>query len=203
MQCDRYRAELLQSDLGLEAREPSPGLSEHVLACPECRAWRSVDADLTARLDSAAMAASPDFVPPVLAAWHTGEPAGGRWSFPWARLALLLVGILQAVIGVDSMLFNHSHGAGDSGAFVAAIGIGFVLAAVQPQARFAGLLPVALAASGLMLFHIVWDIAGGSVGALDEAYHGPTLLGVIVLLTLRILELKHPMTMVPGLRQRG
>ncbi len=193
MRCDEYRAQTLGAGPDSEPDAPvSAARGEHLQACAGCREWRRALGEVDARLQVAATAVSPDFAPGVLAAWRARDQGAASWSFVVARLALLLAGVLQAVIGIDSMLFGHSHGAGDSGAFVAAIGIGFVVAAVQPQARFAGLLPVALAASVLMLLHIGRDVMEGSVAAMDEAYHGPTLLGVIVLLALRVLDVKYP-----------
>lgn len=204
MHCDRYRMHLLQLDLDPAAEGASQdALVEHLQACADCREWRRASGEVDARLKSASKSTSPDFVPAVLAAWRVEDKRAATWSFGIARMALLLAGVLQAVIGVDSMLFGHSHGAGDSGAFVAAIGIGFVVTALQPKARFAGLLPVALAASGLMLLHIARDVMDGSVAALDESYHGPTLLGVIVLLALRVLDMKYPSFAQGPRGQRG
>lgn len=148
------------------------------------------------RLDSAMARANaavgPDFVGPVLHAWRAEKAR--RSAVPaWLITTLLaFTGLLQLAAGLEVAFTHNTHGMNDAGALSAALGVGFLVGAVQPRVRLAGLLPVAVSATLFMLIGAAFDVSAGETDVREELHHHlPALSGVMLLVTVRVLEARH------------
>ena len=187
-----------------EGSGPEAELSEHLGSCVPCQRWRARSAALDDRLRAASTAVGPDFVAPVLSAWRSGDlPPRHVISARMVRVVLGLVGLLQVAAGVVPIATNQAHGVGDAAALGAAVGVGFIIAALQPRLRLAGLVPVVAAATLLVGIHIGLDLASGNVGLSEEANHLPTILGILTLGAVRILEMKRRIRLSDGWRRNS
>jgi len=183
---------------GQEPRGDPARLGEHLAACADCRRWRAAGMRLDDALSAARARVGPDVVAPVLHAWRAG--AARRPAVPPRVIAALLAltGLLQLASGLEIALTHDNHGMNDAGALSAALGVGFLVAAIQPRVRLAGLLPVAFSATLFMLVGAAFDVSGGATNLDEELHHHlPALTGVMLLVAVKVLEARHLVAIGP------
>jgi predicted anti-sigma-YlaC factor YlaD len=195
VRCDRFReavsARLDGEPLGLSAST----LDNHLATCPDCAGWAEAAARAT-RLSRLDVRPVPDLSDRIAAT--VARPARRVLRRRHLlRLALLLAGIAQLIIGLPALtgdsigMAMSAHGAHEAAAWNLALAAAFVAAASVPR-RAAGLIPLLgtflLVLGGLS----VRDFAAGSVTAGRLATHLAALLGLILLVGLDRAERALP-----------
>lgn len=187
MRCDDIQDAL---SARLDGEALPPGLDDllvdgHVATCDVCAAFAAGAAVLHRSLRVRAAEPVPDLTDTILRATAATRPQPVR---EWARFALLAVATTQLVLAVPALLFGDDPGASihvarELGSFDVAIAVGLLWAAWQPR-RAAGLLPLACALAGAMVFTAVLDVAGDDAPVLGEAHHLLDLAGLGILWAL-------------------
>ncbi|HTX97550.1 MAG TPA: DUF2275 domain-containing protein [Mycobacterium sp.] len=177
-------------------REPVPTLrvDEHLGSCAGCREWysRAVEQTqhlrrLVGRSQVSAVPKSRDRSParPPLPAWATAT---------WQRWALSVVGVIQIGLaaaqgfGVDVGMPSRGHDAimgghllNESTAWLAALGVVMVVAALRPAAA-SGLAAVLVVFSIVLAGFVMNDAASGAVTVVRLLSHLPVLAGTLLAL---------------------
>jgi predicted anti-sigma-YlaC factor YlaD len=202
VRCERFReavsARLDGEPLGLSAS----ALDHHLAACPDCAAWAE-DAARATRLTRLDVRPVPDLSAAIVA--RVALPARRVLRRRHLlRLALLLAGVAQLVIGLpactgDSIgMAMSAHAAHEAAAWNLAIGAAFIASASVPR-RAAGLIPL-LSTFLLVLGALsVRDYAHGVVSADRLATHLGALAGLLLLIALDRAERALP----PGRSHAG
>ena len=172
-------------DPGIDRQE----LDRHLLACPGCRHWRTAAHEVTrnARLEPARPATVPsdELVGAVLA--HS-RPPRRPGALTWARIGLLAVAAVQALVTAPLLLSGHDHAAPthiahEIGAFAMALAVGFVVAAWKPD-RAHGMRTLVGALVALLAAVAVLDLLHGRTHIGDEAPHLLPVVGWLLLIYL-------------------
>jgi predicted anti-sigma-YlaC factor YlaD len=126
----------------------------------------------------------PDLSERILARAH--PPRKGRRQ--WICYALVAVGLIDLALAVPALILGEDggapiHVAHHAGSMSAALAIGLLYAAIRPVRAF-GLLPIAGALAGCMVFTAVLDLADGRVAAAGEAHHLLDVAGLVLLWVL-------------------
>lgn len=164
-------------------------LRRHLAACEDC-------ASFAERLPALGGAATrdeqpvPDLTERVLAARAARQPAPrsgdtDRVLRP-ARGLVALAGAVQLVLSVPALLgllAADVHVGRDLGALQLALGVGLLLAALQPF-RAAGVLPVAVAVTAATLVTVTVDVSSGAASVVGELTHLSEFVGVVALWVL-------------------
>jgi predicted anti-sigma-YlaC factor YlaD len=186
-----YCRELLSARLDGEPPTPeeeragiTQAIDAHVLTCAGCQAFaeearvlhrnaRIRAAEPVANLTRAIVASAPAFRRRRLG------------SFTAAQIALGCVGLVLLVIALPTMLLHTGggmaihHTTRELAAFQAALGLGFLVVAWEPQ-RAAGVLPMAATLVGAMCMIALVDVGRGQVPSLAEAQHLFELAGLVL-----------------------
>lgn len=183
-----------------------PGLSqawltEHLVACGECRAWYDAARELRRRARLRVAEPAPDGLVSSVMTRLTGDPAEtvptarSRWNRirlrdSWARLALLTVALLQLAYALPILLFARDsdvsvHPAHELGSFDVALAVGLLYAAWRPRSAHA-VRPIVGATAVLLLATAALDLLhGGRTTLGDEAPHLLSLAGFLALCFVR------------------
>jgi predicted anti-sigma-YlaC factor YlaD len=195
VRCDRFReavsARLDGEPLGLSVST----LDNHLATCSDCAGWAEAAARAT-RLTRLDVRPVPDLSDQIAAT--VARPARRVLRRRHLlRLALLLAGIAQLIIGLPALtgdsigMAMSAHGAHEAAAWNLALAAAFGAAASVPR-RAAGLIPLLgtflLVLGGLS----VRDFAAGSVTADRLATHLAALLGLVLLIGLDRAERALP-----------
>ncbi len=177
--------------LGLSAT----ALDGHLASCADCARWAE-DAARATRLTRMDVRPVPDLSDDIAA--HIALPARRvARRRRWLRVALLIAGLAQLVVGLpavtgDSLgMAMSAHAAHEAAAWNLAIGAAFAAAALVPR-RAAGLIP--LLATFLVVLGALSarDIADGAVGVERLATHAGALIGLVLLVLLDRAERALP-----------
>ncbi len=191
LRCAEAR-EMLSALLDGETREQEDTLLDaHLTGCPGCARWFH----RLQRLDSVLVAATertgPELAAPVLSGWRSADlSACSNPRRKLVRILVVLAGLLQVAAGGLPAFSGQGHGTVDAGVLTAAMGIGFVIAGIQPQ-RLTGLFPVALAAATFGSVHMALGLVGGQVSFSQECYHLSTTIGLFTIAAIRIISARR------------
>jgi predicted anti-sigma-YlaC factor YlaD len=185
MQCTPYReaisARLDGEPLGMPARQ----LDAHLATCPGCAAWADAAAVVTRRARRAPDAPAPDLTEAVLAALPDPRhrEARARVLLDMLRLALLAVGVAQAVLAWPAMAYGGGamtapmHMTHETGAWNLAVAAAFLAVAAAPRLA-AGALPFLGTFAALLTVLTAQDLVAGLVPVERAVGHLLLLLGV-------------------------
>jgi predicted anti-sigma-YlaC factor YlaD len=184
----------ISASLDGEATPLAPaGIELHLAGCDVCRQWREAAHEVTrqyrlqvAQVQEPAPAALRSLVMTTL-------PRQRSWVIAWARVALAIVGVAQGVITGRLLISGDIDRFRDLGALGAALGVGFLVAAVRPY-RAVGMLPIVATAAALLVGAALFDLARHRTTASDEVPHLLALAGwlLITLLAWRTPDLGAP-----------
>jgi predicted anti-sigma-YlaC factor YlaD len=192
--------ELVSADLDGElAADERWLLAQHLEACPGCRWYSARAAELHRNVRVQAAPPVPDLTAAVLARLDDPPPAdrAERGSEPplpstspprrsalgW-RLGLALVGLLQLALAGPELI-QHADGTGEQhlihhlNAWTVAFAIGLLVVAWQPW-RVRGVLPIATALAGVMIFTVVLDMQNDHLVAMPLTAHLLELAGLVL-----------------------
>jgi predicted anti-sigma-YlaC factor YlaD len=188
MDCHAYREAISARIDGethdLEAR----ALDSHLATCAGCAAWADAAIAVTRVARMSTAEAVPDLAGAIVARAGGGPSRASRPTRTWeaspgavARLGLVLVAVAQLFLAVPALL-GHDLGASihvahEQGSWFLALGVGLLVAALQPR-RAAALLPVVGALAAGFAFTMAVDIGAGRTQAAAEAPHGLAFLGL-------------------------
>lgn len=192
MECALAR-EALSARLDGE-QEPVAGadLDAHLARCATCRSWFAAAGELARRTRVRAAPLIPDLTDQILAASpapERGRTRGlGRVLLAATGVAQLVVAVAQAA-GIDFGM-TAAHGAhaaamsthllNESTAWTAALGVGFLVAALRPRAA-AALAPVAGVFVMVLGCYVLADWAAERVTPARLASHSLVVLGAVLL----------------------
>lgn len=156
MLCDSCR-DVVSAQLDGEATAAEVTAADaHLATCAACARFRADVTQLHRTVRVAPAEPVPDLTAAILAAHPVGaetpEPEGGLW-----RLGLVLVAVAQLVAALAHL--SGDHLARDQASWEAALAAGYAWSAWRPG-RAAGLLPVALVLSVLLLVNGGLSLAG-------------------------------------------
>jgi predicted anti-sigma-YlaC factor YlaD len=176
------------------------GVRDHVTGCAGCEAFERDLAVLTRATRVRMADRVPDLSPAVLAR-VPGAPAPIRVRV-WAQYGLVVVALTQLILSLPELLpATHAsapiHLEHHLGAWDVAMAIGLLVAAWQPE-RARGLLPMALALGGILVFTAAIDVVGGDTAVLSEAPHVLELAGVVLLWCLARPAARRPWRVLPA-----
>jgi predicted anti-sigma-YlaC factor YlaD len=186
--CDRVQ-EAISAALDHEpAQLDRATVDQHMAGCPACRAFTSGATVLQGRTRERATEEAPNLVGSVLNALPLGpgSEAEGRWVPAGlagaARLALLLVALVQLVLAVPALVLGDESGASihvarELGSWDVALAVAWIAVVLRPT-RAVGLLPFAAALAAVMGATAVLDIMEGHRPVLDELHHALGLVGL-------------------------
>ena len=200
--CDQARTALSARLDGEAPGVPAGTLARHVDGCAACADWLT-RAEQVTRLVRVQPARVPDLTEAILAAVAADRAATARsaartvpavralWPGRQAVQRLLqaavaavaavqLIAVVPVMFGVDA----HGHSSHEVGAFAAALGVGFLLAAFQPRLARA-YTPVAVALAVCLLATSGLDVGEHRVTVLHEvAGHWGTVIQVVLIVVL-------------------
>ena len=161
----------------------------HLATCASCAAFARRAEQLHRELRLREAESVPDLSAVILASGTgTGRARSGRLpstvvaSPTSLRWLLALVGVAQLVASIPGLVFGEDggmqvHAARHLGSFGAALGIGFLVAALRPE-RAVGIVPVVAALGLLLASTALVDVAGRNVAPAGETLHLAELVGV-------------------------
>lgn len=165
-----------------------PAAQAHLARCEACAEWEQALDGLTGMVRTWSVS-SPDVMSAAIAAFRRRAARPVNRQREVARVLLSLAGLLGialsavTLLGLASTAAVAGHLGQDLSGLQAAIALGFLLAAWQPERYGRGLLPVA-AAAVFVLLPSAAHAASGAAELLAEAAHLPLLLGFVGLLLL-------------------
>ncbi|GLZ48489.1 hypothetical protein Acsp06_46740 [Actinomycetospora sp. NBRC 106375] len=193
MDCDRCREAMSaaldgESDAAEQAR-----VDAHLDGCAACRAWRRDAETVTRRARTGVAEPGPDLVALVLDA-APGPRA--RWRGTAARAGLAVVGAVQAVLGLTSLLgasMQHdamadsivvlgagmAHATHESAAWNLALGVAFLAGALWTR-HLAGLLPALGAFIAVLAVLSGIDLLAGRVEPARVVSHVVLVVGFVL-----------------------
>jgi predicted anti-sigma-YlaC factor YlaD len=187
MQCQPFReaisARLDGEPLGMPGRE----LDAHLASCPACASWADAAAAVTRSVRRAPARPVPDLTAAVLAALPGERPGAFRKQAVTAvlRVALLAVGVAQAVLGWPTLAFGGGampapmHMSHETGAWNLAVAAAFVAVAAAPRLA-AGALPFLGTFAALLTVLTADDLVAGLVPVERAVGHLLLLAGVLL-----------------------
>jgi predicted anti-sigma-YlaC factor YlaD len=178
--CDRVQ-EAISAVLDDERSEIDLATVElHLTDCPACRAFAGGAAALHRRTRVRPADPVPNLAAAILDAVPLSSgPTTGPQSPPsrvgWARVALLVVAVIQLVMAVPALFMSGEHGASvhlarELDSWDVALAAAWIAAVLRPS-RAVGLLPFATAFATVMVGTSVLDVAGGHQAPIDEVHH--------------------------------
>jgi predicted anti-sigma-YlaC factor YlaD len=193
MNCDEARL-VLSAVLDDEAA-PGEGSAadEHLATCARCREWAAAmhAVNRAMRLEEAAVT---DMTAPIMAAWDRTQAESERRAPVYARVGLLVMGMIELFLSVPLLLETRpqflgpmQHAGRELGAFGVTLAAAFLLAAWDGRAR--GRFEVVATAIGLLVLTGLSDILHAETAPHYELAHLP---GVVGLGLLWILARREP-----------
>jgi predicted anti-sigma-YlaC factor YlaD len=190
MPCSVYR-EFVSADLDGElAADERWLLQQHLGGCRECRTYAGRSADLHRTLRVQPAPPVPDLTTAVLTRLEAPDGPGRvrraawrRSPFTW-RLGLAAVGLLQLALAGPALithpdLTEQQHVVHHLNAWTVAFAVGLLVVAWQPW-RVRGVLPIASALAGVMLFTVVLDVRNDHNVAMPLTAHLLELAGLVL-----------------------
>ena len=185
MRCDSYREAVSARLDGEPLGMPAETLDAHLAGCPGCAAWADGAAVVTRRARLAPAPAVPDLTAAVLAALpaeRSGAAARARLAGTALRLALLAVGVAQAMLAwpeVDGPMAMSApaHLAHETAAWNLGVAAAFLAVAAAPRLA-AGALPFLGTFAVLLSAVTAADLVAGRVPADRALGHLLLLAGV-------------------------
>jgi predicted anti-sigma-YlaC factor YlaD len=165
---------------------PLDEVHAHLATCEPCAAFDAALPGVNRRVRVAAADAVPDLTAPILVALTDDRRSVGDRRLRDLRVLIGLAGAVQLVLAVPVLLGLAGpafHLGRDLGALELALGLGLVLTAYQPH-RAAGVLPIAAAATVVVLVGAVVDVAAGRATLAAELTHLSEVVGVLALWAL-------------------
>ncbi len=203
MDCGGWR-EALSARLDGEESPGAAVLDTHLAGCSDCRRWYDDAAALTrvARIGLAVPAQ------PVSDTVLDVTPSSTRSSMVrWLRLALAVLGGVQALVGVAQMAgtldsqmgttavegATPSHLMHESAAWNLAIGAAYLFIAWR-RTRPAAVIPILTAFVGMLTLLSLGDMLDGAVAASRLVSHAPVLLGyaIVVIMSRPSMSFDRP-----------
>ena len=161
-------------------------VSRHLRVCDACGGFATAAHDAAGRVRVAAAQEVPDLTAAIMTGL-ANEPTSS--SAAWVvrlRLIVAMVGIAQMLLAaplVGGIVGADPHLGRDLAALQVALGVGLILAAVQPH-RAAGVLPVLAVVAGTTVVLAAIDVVGGMTTWTAELVHVSELIGVLALWAL-------------------
>lgn len=158
-------------------------VERHLTGCGSCAAFESGLAPLARRTRVVAAAPVPDVTAQVLAAVEADRLHAPDRRRRELRLLVGLAGLVQVVLAVASLGAVEgasAHLVHELAALQLALGLGFLLAALQPR-RAPGVLPIAVVVVAATLVAAVVDVVLGRVTLVGELTHLAEVVGVAAL----------------------
>lgn len=161
-------------------------VSHHLRHCAACDGFATAAGGLSRRVRVAAAQDVPDLTAAIMTRLADEPPAS---SVPWVvrlRAVVAMAGIAQMILAVPlvaGMVGADPHLGRDLAALQVALGVGLILAAVQPH-RAAGVLPVIAVVAGVTLVLAGIDVATGVAVWTAELVHLSEVIGVLALWAL-------------------
>jgi predicted anti-sigma-YlaC factor YlaD len=190
MQCTPYREAISARLDGEPLGMPDRDLDAHLAACPGCATWASAAAALTRRA-RLAQPPVPDLTAAVLAALPDPRRVDARRQVlqELLRLALLAVGVAQAVLAWPTLAFGGGamaapmHMTHETGAWNLAVAAAFLAVAAAPRLA-AGALPFLGTFAALLTVLTADDLVAGRVPVERAVGHLLLLAGVVLVAVL-------------------
>lgn len=186
MDCSETRVAL---SAGMDGEEPGVAqeqLDAHLAGCRACRAWAVDAAAVTRRVRVSPAEPAPDLSAAVLARLGPA-PRRRRSGDRWARVALVLFGVVQVVVALRPFIMGPldvaAHESREVATWEVALGVGFLFAAARPHlAR--GMVPLVAVFCVAVVVGGMADLTAGHTTVAAEALHlmavaGSALLGVV------------------------
>ncbi|MGY1636248.1 zf-HC2 domain-containing protein [Geodermatophilus sp. SYSU D00742] len=194
MQCTPYREALSARLDGESPGVPAAELDEHLAGCTGCARWVRQAELVTRRARLAPAPPVPDLTVAVLGALPrelpgTASAARARLAATALRLALLAVGVAQAVVAWPALSAGTAamsapvHMAHETGAWNFGVAAAFIAVAAAPRLA-AGALPFLGTFAALLLALTVADLRAGHVHADRAVVHVLVLVGVALVFTV-------------------
>lgn len=156
----------------------------HIAGCAECRAFATGLAPLLRASRLRTAEAVPDLTGAILTAAAEDRVARGAARQDQVRGVLALVGVAQAVVAIVSLLTDGGlHLGRELAAWELALGVGFVVAALQPS-RATGMVPMVAVLSLTVIVGAIGDLAAGTTTLLAEAGHLVEVVGVLLVVAV-------------------
>jgi predicted anti-sigma-YlaC factor YlaD len=151
----------------------------HIAACAQCTAYAAGAEALHRRVRISAAAAVPDMAASIIRSVQPEFDRSHRHQKA-ARIVLACIAALQLAVALPGLLLGRGdslHMAREMGSWYAALAIGLLVAAWQPD-RARGLFPMA-GMLALLLFNTgVYDALHGHAHLFGNVQHGLSILGV-------------------------
>jgi predicted anti-sigma-YlaC factor YlaD len=190
--CHAVRDAVSASLDGEAAELAASAVADHLAECAECRAYAAGATALhrTIRVNPAPEV--PDLTPAIMATIDAdAAPAIVRGHAERAlglRIVLAVIGVVQLAVAVPALVLGDdaglpTHDARHLGSVVAALAIGFLIAAWRPSLA-GGLVPLVAAFVVLQIVTTVADVVDGATSAGAEMAHGLELAGLLALFLL-------------------
>ncbi len=181
-------------------------VSRHLRHCDACAGFAAAARDLSRRVRLHAAQDVPDLTATIMTRLADVAPTSAvRWVVR-LRVVVAMVGVAQMVLAaplVGGMIGADPHLGRDLAALQVALGVGLILAAVQPH-RAAGVLPVIAVVAGATLVLAGIDVATGVAAWTAELVHVSEVIGVLALWGLsRTLPTAMTVSPVPPRRPVG
>jgi len=178
---------------------PQRWVDQHLGACAACRGWAEAAAEVTRRARLVAAPAVPDVTAAVLDRLPAVRVrARRRWVDGTLRLALLVVGAGQLVVGLPALVGGASdmsapvHLAHETGAWNLGLAVCFLGVAALPRLA-AGALPFLLSFTAVLSWVTLGDLGSGHVHA-GRAVGHLLLVGGALLVSALALRGRGPRT---------
>lgn len=171
----RFDGELAPLDDGV--------LERHLAGCPACAAFEAGLARLARRTRISAAGPVPDVTTQVLGAVEADRLHAPDRRRRELRALVALAGLAQVVLAVASLGATDTapaHLVHELAALQLALGLGFLLAALQPR-RAPGVLPIAVVVVAATLVAAVADVLLGRATLVGELTHLAEVAGVTAL----------------------
>lgn len=179
--------EAISADLDGEAAAlPETTVARHLQGCRGCATFRDALPVATRRAVVAQAEAVPDLTGPILTALAEDRTAEQDRRTRDLRVLVGLAGVVQLALAIPVLVGlagPAAHLGRDLGALELALGVGLLLAAVQPQ-RAHGVLPIAAVVAVTVTLAGVIDLVAGRATPIAELTHISELIGVAALWAL-------------------
>lgn len=180
--------ELLSARADGELHEPlSSAVHDHLRVCLRCQHFEASLSSLQARVRGAAgEQVVPDHAAAVLMELHEQQRRSSLRRTNELRLLATLAGCVHVIVAMTQLVAAAgpaAHTGRELAVLELALGVGFLVAAYQPQ-RAAGVLPIAAVVAVAILGVAVIDVAAGTVSWAAELAHLTELVGVVALWAL-------------------
>jgi len=188
--CSQVRESVSAQIDGEETPLTFEEVRSHLDGCEGCRTFQRTVIDVSRHGRVAAAEEVPDLTASILAACAEVDRSAGARRVRELRFLAGLTGVVQLLLAlplVFGVVGPELHAARDLGVLQLAMGVGFVLAAVDPS-RARGLVPVVAAAVAASVFVVGFDLVTGRADLVAELTHVAEVAGLAALWSLALRE---------------